>query len=95
MTNSNKKTNPKEFLLRCSGLRIRLQPLRSLQQCGFDPQLVQWVKGSISVAMSCGVGCRHGSDLALLWLWRRPAAVAPIQPLAWELPYAEGAVLKR
>ena len=21
--------------------------------------------------MSCGVGCRHGSDPALLWLWRR------------------------
>ena len=20
--------------------------------------------------MSCGVGCRHGSDLALLWLWQ-------------------------
>ena len=23
-------------------------------------------------------------DLALLWLWRRLAAVVPIQPLAWE-----------
>ena len=45
--------------------------------------------------MSCGVGRRHGSDLALLWLWRRPAAIAPIQPLAWEPPYAEGAALER
>ena len=27
-------------------------------------------------------------DSALLWLWCRPAAVAPIQPLAWEPPYA-------
>ena len=27
--------------------------------------------------------------LALLWLWRRPAATAPIRPLAWEPPYAE------
>ena len=26
----------------------------------------------------------------LLWLWRRPAATAPIQPLAWEPPYATG-----
>ena len=34
-------------------------------------------------------------DLALLWLWCRPAAAAPIQPLAWELPYATGAVLKQ
>ena len=41
--------------------------------------------------MSCGVDCRHGSDPALLWLWHRPAAVAPIRPLAWEPPYAAGA----
>ena len=45
--------------------------------------------------MSCGVGYRHGSDLALLWLWRRLAAAAPIGPLAWEFPYASGAALKR
>ena len=35
--------------------------------------------------MSCGVRCRRDSDLALLWLWYRLAAVAPIGPLAWEL----------
>ena len=34
------------------------------------------------------------SDLALLWLWCRLAAVAQIRPLAWELPYAMGAALK-
>ena len=34
------------------------------------------------------VGHRCGSDLVLLWLWCRPAAAAPIQPLAWKLPYA-------
>ena len=38
--------------------------------------------------MSCGVGHRHGSDLVWLLLWHRPTAVALIQPLAWELPYA-------
>jgi len=38
--------------------------------------------------VSCGVGCRRGSDPALLWLWRRLVATAPIQPLAWEPPYA-------
>ena len=42
--------------------------------------------------MGCGVGCRRGSDLALLWY--RPAASALIQPLAWELPYATGVTLK-
>ena len=41
--------------------------------------------------MSCGVGRRRGSDLALLWLWRRPVATAQIQPLAWKPPYAAGA----
>ena len=45
--------------------------------------------------MSCGVGLRHGLDLALLWLWHRPAATALIGPLAWEPPYATGAALKR
>ena len=45
--------------------------------------------------MSCGVGCRCGSDMALLWLWRRPAATALIRPLAWEPPYSLGAALKK
>ena len=40
------------------------------------------------------MGCRHGSDLALLWLWHRLAAATLIQPLAWELPYASGMALK-
>ena len=48
-----------------------------------------------SVAVSCGVGRRQGSELAMLWLWRRPAATALIGPLAWEPPYAVGAALKR
>ena len=34
-------------------------------------------------------------DPALLWLWCRPAATAPIRPLAWEPPYAEGVALKK
>ena len=44
--------------------------------------------------MSCGVGRSHGLDLVLLWLWCRPAATAPIQPLAWEPPYTTGASLE-
>ena len=34
-------------------------------------------------------------DPVLLWLWCRPAAVAPVTPLAWEPPHAAGAALKR
>ena len=47
------------------------------------------------MAVSYGVDHRRGSDLALLWLWRRLAAIAPIGPLVWEPPYAVGAVLKK
>ena len=45
--------------------------------------------------MSCGVSQRRGLDLALLWLWCGPAALAPFGPLAWELPHATGAALKQ
>ena len=31
----------------------------------------------------------------LLWLWCRPVAVAPIQPLVWEHQYAAGVALKK
>ena len=49
-----------------------------------------------SVAVSCGVGRRHGSDPALLWLWIcRLAVAALIRSLAWELPYAVSAAIKK
>ena len=57
------------------------------------PGISQWVKDH--VAMSCGVGCRHHSDPALLWLWCRRAAVASTGSLAWEPSYAVGVSLKR
>ena len=44
--------------------------------------------------MTCGVGHRCGLDPKLLWLWCRPAGTDPIQPLAWEPPYAAGAALE-
>ena len=44
--------------------------------------------------MSCGIGCRCGSALVLLWLWRRPVATVLIGSLAWEPPCAAGAALK-
>jgi len=45
--------------------------------------------------MSCGAGRRCGSDPALLWLWHRLAATAPIRPLTWEPPYAMGIALEK
>ena len=45
--------------------------------------------------MSCDVSHRCSLDPTLLWLWCRPEAVGPIRPLAWELPYATGAAIKK
>ena len=48
-----------------------------------------------ALAQPGGQTCRRGLDLALLWLWHRLAATAPISPLAWEPPYATEATLKK
>ena len=42
------------------------------EDAGLIPGLDQWVK------VNSGVGHRGSSDLALLWLWCRPEATAPI-----------------
>ena len=68
-------------------------PTRNHDIAGLIPGLAQWVGGS-SVAVSCGVGCRHGSDPVLLWLWCRPTAAALVRPLTWEPPYAVSVALK-
>ena len=49
----------------------------------------------MSCGVNCSVGCRQGSDLALLWLGCRLVATALIWPLAWEVPCATGVALKR
>ena len=64
------------------------------EDVGLVPGLAQWVK-RFSGAVSWGRGRRHGSDLALLWRWHRPAAAAPIGSLSQELPYTTGVTLKR
>jgi len=53
-----------------------------------------WSLASLSGLVLIGVGCRCSSDLALLWLWCRPSAIAPIRPLAWDPPYAVGVAQK-
>ena len=69
-------------------------PTRNHEVSGSIPGLAQRVKDP-AFAMSCGVGHRRGSDPALLWLWCRPAAAAPIRPLvAWKPPCTTGAALE-
>ena len=62
-------------------------PTRKHEVVGSIPGLTQWDKDPVS----CGVGRRRDSELALLW----PAAIAPIRPLAWELPSAAGAAIEK
>ena len=61
--------------------------------------MAQWVKNPTSIhedtAGSIPGPNQWIGDLMLLWLWCRLAAEAPIRPLAWDLPYAVGAALKR
>ena len=69
--------------IRLGTIRLQVQSLALLSGLGSG------------VAVSCGIGHRRCSDPTLLWLWCRPAAIALIQPVAWELPYAANAALKK
>ena len=68
----------------CRGA-VETNPTKNHEVAGLIPGLAQWVKGS-GIAVSCGVGGRRGSDLALLWCWCRLAATVPFRPLAWKPP---------
>ena len=86
----NEEIKGEEFLSWHSGIKSDQEPWG----CGFDPWPRSVGQGT-SVPVSCGVGRRRSSDLALLWLWHRPAATSPIRLLAWEPPYAMGAALEK
>ena len=82
------KKNRKEFLLWHSGKEFDYYPWG----CRFN-SWPHWVGRGSSIFVSCGIGCRLISDPTLLWC--RLAAAALIWPLAWELPYAMGAALRK
>ena len=64
------------------------------EEAGSIPGLIRWLK-NLALTQAAAMGCRCGSDLALLWLWCRLTGTVPIRPLAWELPYVAGAAPKR
>ena len=64
--------------LLCSGSPCCGSVVTDLTNIHEDAGLPHTVDQGFGVAMSCGVSCRHSSDLALLWLWCRLAAVAPL-----------------
>ena len=64
-------------------------PTRNHEVAGSVPALAQWVNDRRRRDLWCRLQRRLGSRV--VWLWRRPVATAPIQPLALEPPYAAGA----
>ena len=64
-------------------MRMQVQSLASLDRL------------KIQCCLDLSIGCKHGLDLVLLWLWCRLAAATLILPLAWEFPYDAGVALKR
>ena len=71
---------------------VQWKQIRLVSMRAQVPSLVLLSGSGSGIAVSCGVGCRCGSDPVLLGLWRRLVATAPIRPLAWEPPYAMGAI---
>ena len=55
---------------------------------GSIPGLAQWVKDPVLRELWCRSKTRLGSGVAV------SLAIAPIRPLAWKPPYAEGVALK-
>ena len=76
-----------EFLLWLSRLRTQCS---LCEDAGLIPGLTHWVKDLALPQLQVQLGSM------LPWLWGRPAAAAPSQPLAaWELPNAAGAGVKK
>ena len=57
------------------------------EDVGSSLSFAQCVKDLALLWAVCGIGQRCSSNLLLLWLRCRLAAIAPIWPLAWELPF--------
>ena len=77
-----------EFPLLLSGLKTQ----RSVHEdADLIPGLTQWIKNLVLLQTVAQVT----SEVRIWHCYCRPAAEAPIWPLAWEIPYAESEAIKR
>ena len=75
---------------------LRLSRLRTQHDIHEDADSIPGLSGlRVWRCHKLNVRCTYGQDLVLPWLWCRPIAAPLIWPLAWELPYAAGAAVKK
>ena len=76
------------------GVPVMAPQVKDLQCLHEDAgSILSWLSG-LRMHLCC-LGLRFNLDPVLPWLWRRPAAAAPIRPLAQKFPYAANVAVKR
>ena len=86
------------YIYICQGFLFWLSELRtwlvSMRMQVWSLALLSGLRIPHCLELQC-LGLRCSLDLALPWLWHILEAAARIWALAWELPYAVGAALKK
>ena len=81
------------YIWSCLCGSVVMNPTSIHEDRGLIPGLDQWIR-ELVLLWSVVLVTDMAQIPELPWLWHRLAFTALIQPLAWELPYAAGVVLK-